>query len=212
MDFLNQTSFVITESLRNAFTLPNIPQAILPLLLYTSAIVLYAILVWHFHKFIAARDILTLDLDKYNTSPHPTLAKVAEASIYLAKFFVIFPLVTFFSFVGFAIMMFFMSQNADTGTILLTSITLISAIRATAYYSEDLSKDLAKLLPLTLLAVFLLDPSFFSLDLVINRVMQLPYLIPIFATYLSFTVILEVILKLFHFVFNRLAPPSEKDI
>lgn len=212
MDFLNQTSFVITESLRNAFTLPNIPQAILPLLLYTSAIVLYAILVWHFHKFIAARDILTLDLDKYNTSPHPTLAKVTEVSLYLVKFFVIFPLVTFFSFVGFAIMMFFMSQNADTGTILLTSITLISAIRATAYYSEDLSKDLAKLLPLTLLAVFLLDPSFFSLDLVINRVMQLPYLIPIFATYLSFTVILEVILKLFHFVFNRLAPPSEKDI
>lgn len=212
VDLVNQTSFVITESFRNAFTLPNIQQAVFPLLLYTSAIVLYAILVWHFHRFIAARDILTMDLDKYNASPHPTTAKIVGGFLYLVKFFVMFPLVTFFSFAGFATLMFFLSQKADARTILLTSITLVSTIRATAYYSEDLAKDLAKLLPLTLLAVFLLDPSFFSLNLVVTRIQQLPYLIPVFATYLSFTIILEVILKLFSFIFNKLAPPSAEDI
>jgi len=211
-DLANQTSFVITESFKNALTLPNIKETVFPLLVYTAAMVLYSVIIWHFYRFIATRDIVTLDMRKYENSNHPRIAKFLAANIFAIKFLIVFPLVTFFTFAGFSVLLFFLSQSANTQTILLTSITLVSAIRATAYYSEDLSKDLAKMIPLALLGVFVLDPSFFSIDLAIKRVLQLPYLIPVFATYLSFTVILEVMLKIFHFVFNKLAPPSEKDI
>lgn len=207
---LNDTAVIITESMKNAFTIPSLREAIFPLLLYVAAMVLYSVAIWHFYRFISSRDIITIDLSKYDLSPHPRLAKSLASLLYVAKFSVVFPLISFAAFSGLSVLLFFLSRTADVQTILLTSITLVSAIRATAYYSEDLSKDIAKLIPLALLAVFALDPSFLSLELVRDRITRLPFLVPLMATYLSFIVILEVFLKMLHYTFVRLSPPSDE--
>ncbi len=211
-DILNQTTVLIQQTLSNAFAIPNLRETILPLFLYTAGIVIFSIIIWHGYRFIATRDIITLDLSKYDVGRHPRLAKFVATNIFIIKFLVVFPLITFSTFAGLGLLLFFLSKTAQVETILLTSITLISAIRATAYYSDDLSKDLAKLIPFYILGVFVLDPSFFSLDLVVERVGQLPSLLPVLTTYLSFTVILELVLKTLHFLFLKLSPQETSDI
>ena len=42
------------------------------------------------------------------------------------------------------------------------ALVTVSTIRVTSYLSEELSRDLAKILPFGVLAIFIIDASFFS--------------------------------------------------
>ena len=91
-------------------------------------------------------------------------------------------------------------------TIPLISATVIAAIRMASYYKENLSQEIAKILPFTLLAISVLNPSFFLetqyLGRVINQLIQIPSFFSNIAYYLIFIIILEIILRLFEFVFS----------
>jgi len=57
----------------------------------------------------------------------------------------------FFWFMVLSLLMIMISKVPDLGQIFQISIALVSVIRITAYYNEDLSRDLAKMLPFALL-------------------------------------------------------------
>ena len=95
---------------------------------------------------------------------------------------------------------------------LIISATVIAAIRMTCYYHEDLARDIAKLIPFTLLATSLLNPQFFSVTRVFGLFSEMPTLFEEVGIYLFFIILLEVILRAFDFIFSlfQLEEPTLK--
>jgi len=112
------------------------------------------------------------------------------------KYFFLFPFVAIIFFLGFSLLLLFLTANLDVSMVLSTSFAIILAIRITTYYSEDLSKDVAKMLPFALLGVFLVNPSYFNFDVTMDNINSLPQHVNIFVVYIFFMIIVEWILRI----------------
>ena len=158
-------------------------SAFLPVFYLIISMAIYAILIWHFYRFIAKRDIFKISQRKH--------AKI----IHFLKYFLLFPFIASLCFIGFSLMLLFLTKNLELQVTLSTSFAVIAAIRITAYYSEDLSKDLAKLLPFVLLGVFLVDPSYFSLEDIMDKINSLPQFLTLCIQSILLIVLIEWILR-----------------
>ena len=69
-------------------------------------------------------------------------------------------------------------------------------------YGQEVAQEIAKIIPFTLLAVFLLNPQFFDFSRVVGHFAQLPSLFSNILVYLSFIIILEIILRAFDMIFS----------
>jgi hypothetical protein len=87
-------------------------------------------------------------------------------------------------------------QSADQ--ILLVSAAIIASTRITSYVSEDLSKDLAKILPFTVLATFILGENFFDISNLIAKVAEIPTLFNNVLIFIVFIFIVEFVLRGFY--------------
>ena len=144
----------------------------------------------------ARKNIFELDFTKYNTSSHPLLKKLVGFIFYVVEYVLLFPVFTFFWFIVFSVLLSFMAKSQVVGNILLVSIALVSAVRLAAYYDEDLSKDLAKMLPFALLGIFLVDISYFSFSTSIETLKLIPSFWKTMVYYLVFAIVLEFILRI----------------
>ncbi len=162
-------------------------QTFITLGIYTFGMVIYAVVIWHFYRNLAKKEIFT----KKGTGG------------YILKYLILFPLISFIWFLIISVFLFFLAKGLSVEGVLLASITIVSAVRVAAYYNEDLSKDLAKMIPFALLGIFIVDPSYFSYELVIQRIDTLPTLFPLVLRYLLFVYMLEIVLRTFHNLFNK---------
>lgn len=178
---------------------------------YIVLIAIYAIFIWKFYRFLARRDIIKLDLRKYNTS-HPGLRKFIATLLFLLEYIIILPFLIFFWFVILALFLLLLAKNQALGNIILISAAVIGATRITSYISEDLSKDLAKMLPFTLLGIFLIDPSFFSVGDFIARLYDIPSLFQHILLYLIFIFALEIILRGLFTIIDLFKGDSEESL
>jgi len=188
-------------------SLPGPLQSFVNLFLLVVLIVVYCVFIWKLYRFIAKKNIFELDLNQYNQSEHPGLSKVIASAFYLLEYVIILPFLIFFWFAIFTIFLVLLTNNLELHTILIISVTIISAVRMTAYipgYGEDLAKEIAKLLPFTLLAVSLLNPGFFDFEMVLSNLSELSVLSGTIFNYLLFIVVLEVVLRFFEFLFGLL--------
>ena len=135
---------------------------ITPLLYLIILIAIYSIAIWHFYRYIAKRDCFNI-----NTIRHKKFFS-------FLKYFLIFPFVAFIFFLGFSLMILFITKDLEFVSILSTSFAVVIAIRLTAYYSEDLSKDVSKRLLFALLGLFIADPSYFSFVDISTKFILLP--------------------------------------
>ena len=83
--------------------------------------------------------------------------------MYVVKYLIVFPAFAFFWFAVLTLILTFLSKDRPFADILLIALATVSTIRVTAYVDEDLSRDLAKILPFAVLAIFLIDASFFEI-------------------------------------------------
>ena len=170
---------------------------------YSVLIAVYAIFIWKFYRFLAKRDILELNLRKYNTTTHPVLNKLVASGFFLLEYVIILPLLIL---IWFAILSVFLlllsSQNQEVANILLISASIVAAIRITSYFSEDLSKDLAKIFPFTVLGVFLLNPDFFLIRIFIERISEIPSLFGHIFKYLVFIFGVEILMRAIYVVID----------
>ena len=164
-------------------------------------IFLYSTFIWKLHKFISTKNILSLDLNKYNKAEHPTVAKVVAGGLYFLEYIIILPFLIFFWFSIFGISLTIFT-DLEIGTILVTSTVIVAAIRITSYSNEVIAKEVAKLLPLNLLAISLLVPGFFEFERILNNLNQIPDFLSQILSYLGFIILLEVILRFFDFIFS----------
>ena len=121
---------------------------------------------------------------------------------YLLEYIVILPFLIFFWFLIFTFFLLVLTESLPVGTLLIISATIIAAIRMTAYYNEDLSKDLAKLIPFTLLGVSIINPNFFDVSRIISQISEVPQFVTHIVSYLIFIVALEIVLRIFDFAFS----------
>jgi len=184
-----------------------------PLILFVLSMVIYSIFIFKFYRFVANRDIFKLDLKKYSKSSHPVIRKTGEFLLYIIEYVFLFPVFTFFWYGMITIMLVFLSREQSVQNILLVSIALVGAIRITSYYDEDLSKDLAKMLPFALLGIFLVDISFFSFSSSISLVTEIPGFWNTILHYLLFVIVLEFVLRIgygIYRLFVKEEPSKEK--
>jgi hypothetical protein len=95
-------------------------------------------------------------------------------------------------------MLIFLSKGQTVQQILVISATLMAAIRIISYYDEDAAKETAKLIPITVLGVFLVDPAYYSTAIVIERLYSIPSLMSLVVSYLFFIILLEWTLRVLH--------------
>ncbi len=179
----------------------NVPadfKIIPPLVLLGVTIAVYSIFVWFLYRALAKKDILEINLAKYNKFKHSALIKIFATIFYIIKFIIIMPLIILFLFVFFTIILIVLAKEYSVPTIMLISAAIISAIRMTAYFNEDLSKDLAKMFPFTLLGIAILTPGFFNLETTIARFSEIPLLFNSLIYYYAFIVVLEIILRVLY--------------
>jgi len=122
---------------------------------------------------------------------------------YIIKHVIIFPILTFFWFLVMTMILAFLSRQDNLQPILLITIALVAVIRIMAYYNEDLSKDLAKMLPFALLGVFLVDITFFSAATSLKVIGSLPDQWKIVIYYLVFIIVLEFVLRIIYSIIPK---------
>jgi len=176
-------------------SIPEEYKLISSLFLYTTFIIIYSIFIWKFYRFMAERDIIKLNLRQYTASKHPELGKFFEVLLSIFEYVIILPFLVLFWFTVFAIFFLLLSKSQSAEQILLITAAIIASTRVTAYISESLSKDIAKIFPFTVMVLFLLDPDFFRLNTFFDKLIQIPELFDKILVFVIFIFAVELILR-----------------
>ena len=89
---------------------------------------------------------------------------------------------------------------------MLISVSLVGVTRVMSYYNEDLSKDLAKMMPFALLGVFLVDISYFEITNSIEAIKQIISLWRLIVYYLLILILIEFILRILYTIVKTIFP------
>lgn len=198
------TPFEGINNLFENFSLEKILQGDLSLFTWLFSIVImiaiYSIAIYHFYRYIARRDMFK-----------PSERKHSKAIGFL-KYFFLFPFVAILFFMGFSLIFIFLTDTYTILEVLYVTFSIIVAIRICSYYTEDLSKDVAKMLPFAILGIFLVDSSYFSMDTVTNRMNELPNNINAIIQFIILIILVEWILRIALNVRYAIFPKKEKKV
>ena len=148
-------------------------------------IAIYSIAIYHFYRYAARRDCFKPSMRKHSKF------------VGFCKYFFLFPFVAIVFFLGFSLILISLTKESsyDISGILSLSFAIIVTIRITAYYTEDLSKDVSKMLPFAVLGIFLVDSSYFSMETVLQRISTLPEYVNMITQFIVLIIIVEWILR-----------------
>ena len=170
-----------------------------PLALIIGGITVYGVFVFNFYRFLARKDIFTLDLQKHNQAKRPALRKTISVIFYTVKCLVLYPVFVFFWFFIMAVLLYFLSRNQSVEVVMLVAMGVVGAIRISSYYQEALATDISKILPFALLGIMLIDTSVLRLVESTEGVREAALqweTVTSMAYYLAFVVSLELLLRM----------------
>ncbi len=179
-----------------SFTPVEAYSVLKPLVIFIIGMVIYAVFIYKFYRFLARKDVFKLDLEKYNKAKFGFFKKFVSVLLYIVEYLLLFPLLVFFWFLILAAFLLFLSKNHTVENVLLVAMAIVAAIRITAYYTEDLSRDLAKMVPFALLGVFIVDITFFDFAASLESLKGMLSFWKPMAYYLLFTILLEFVLRI----------------
>lgn len=154
--------------------------------LYAVGIAIYGLLVYSLLSSVSKRDLF---------HDRETKPGVGPALLRGLRWLVFFPL---FAFAYFAIIsgaLFFLAKGQSVADILLVSVSLVAGIRISSWLSEDVAHEIAKLVPIGLLGVLIVEPGYLSLETSIERFMELPSQVPLLWRYLLALFLVEAAAK-----------------
>ena len=135
-----------------------------PVAVYILGMAVYAFFVFKFYRFVASRDIFALDLSKFEESRYKWVRYFLHIVMYVLQYIILFPFFAFFWFAVITLILAFLAKDQSFAQVLLMGLATVGTIRVSAYINEDLSRDLAKMLPFAVLGIFLINTSFFQLE------------------------------------------------
>lgn len=186
---------VLKDFVKSLAELPLVHQNIFAVASSIAMIFIYSVFVWKVHRAISRKDIISLNLAQYNSVDHPILNKVLAGVLYLVEYIIVLPFLVLFWYVLFALALLFFSENFSLEQILLLSAAVVGSIRLLAYYDSNISAEIAKLLPLTILGITLLNPRLLEAGRFIGSISQIPELTQSIGYALLFVVGLEILLR-----------------
>ena len=175
---------------------------------FSLGMVVYGIFVWHFYRLISRREIVALPLTKYDSDGR----KITSIAVYIIKYIIVFPLVITAWFFAYSLFMFFLAPDLKQDFIFLIVISLVVAIRIAAYYKEDLSKDLAKMIPFALLGIFLVNTSLFTLDQLVLRLNNFVPFLGKIAIFVLYAIGVEVALRMLFLIKQKFIPAPDSSV
>ena len=167
-----------------------------PVAIYVLGMSIFAIFVFKFYRFVAARDIFELDLARYEGLSFRGVRSLFHLVLYVVRYLVLFPVFAFFWFAVLTVILAFLSKEQTFSETLLIALVTVSAIRVTAYYKEDLARDLAKILPFAVLSALLINASFSSVSDSLDRLKAVGDYSETILYYMVFLIALEFVLRL----------------
>lgn len=176
-----------------------------PVLVVVGGMAAYALFVFKFYRFVAARDMFSLNFSG-GVAFGSVIRDVIFLFWYVIRYLILFPAFAFFWLVVLTLILTFLSDGRELSEILLIAMATVCAIRVSAYYNEDLSRDLAKILPFAVLGVFIIDTSFFNVQSSLDTLAEISAHLDTIAYYLAFLIALEFALRLIYFVVKLLFP------
>ena len=186
-------------------------RALLPVAIYVLGMAIYAVFIFKFYRFIAGRDIFNIDLSRNDASSVPALRDFFSLIWYVIRFIVLFPAFAFFWVAILTVMLAFLSEGRALSQILIIALATVSAVRVCAYYDEDLSRDLAKILPFAVLSFLLVNasPVDVGASLAVLREVNSQWGTIIY--YWLFLVALEFALRLVFGIFKGIFPSKKRE-
>jgi hypothetical protein len=151
------------------------------LLIYGAGIALYTMIVFTFYQNVSKRDPFTIQRKK----------GFAGAVAHFFKTGFVFPLLSFLYFCVLASVLFVLAKSQDALQVMLLAMAVVVGVRVTTYVNEAAGNDLSKILPLGLLGVLLVDPSYASLEATWQRVTQVPAHFPVLWRFFALFIVLE---------------------
>ncbi|MFA6089340.1 MAG: hypothetical protein WC755_05725 [Candidatus Woesearchaeota archaeon] len=174
----------------------------------TFTLVVSGLLIYFMYSRLSNKDLFSIPLAKKDDTK---FKKFLLSAGYTLKYVLIFPVYIFIWYVLLVLILIVLTKSANPENTLFFAIILVSAIRVASYIKEDFACDLAKLLPLTMIATIVSTPEFLSLDLKsivetfnLTGSSSLITLFPSFAKYLFFTLFLEWILRAINILILRI--------
>ena len=123
------------------------------------AISAYSIFVFIFYRNLAKRDLITLNLDKYSNNLTGKIKKYIKSITFVIQYILIIPILLTFWTLVLAIILTLLSSDADHSRNALIATSVVGSVRILSYWTEDLSRDVAKMLPFGVLGVFLVGDA-----------------------------------------------------
>lgn len=172
----------------------EVVRVLVPFLGYVAGMVVYSVFIFEFYRYVASRDMFELELVQYARGRERTRNYV-RMGLYAVKYLLVFPTVIILWYLVFTFFVALLGGGSVESVLVLT-MAVVTTTRITAYYNEDLSRDLAKMIPLSILAVLVIDGiEALSAAEIVTILESLPDFWPIIATYWLLTVLLEFLLR-----------------
>ncbi len=155
---------------------------------YAGGILAYALIVNLFYQHISKRVMFA----GKTVDGRVRVGGPARGFLYL----MLFPLVSFLFFLLLSLSLLFLGGDQQTPQQVITlSFAVVAAVRIAAYFSEATSHDVAKMLPLGLLGVILVQAEFQSITESVRQLGDFFDHADLVALYFAVVVVLEYVLR-----------------
>ncbi len=171
-----------------------------PTLMAIIAIAAYSGFVFMFYRLLAKRDLLTLDLKRYEDSMTGRIRVFFRSLLFVAQYVLLIPILIGFWTVVMATILTLLSDSSDHSRNAMIATSVVGAVRILAYWTEDLSRDVAKILPFAVLGVFLVGSTSVNFSEFKALYSNLPELADAYLNSLILLSILETVLRVGHVV------------
>ncbi len=200
----------INDAFPNGLNINDAIDLLQPVAIFVLGMAVYAFAVFKFYRFVASRDMFQMDLSKYEESRYRWVRAFLQITMYVAKYIILFPIFAFLWFAALTLILAFLSKEQSFSDILRMALATVTAIRIVAYYDEDLSRDVAKILPFAVLAIFLIDLSFFKIGESLDVLKEAKDHTASIVYYLGFLIAVEFALRVIYGVLTFFLSPKKR--
>lgn len=172
--------------------------------LLTVGFSIAVLIVWYIYRKLAQRDIIKLDLKKYEFEKKwVRLKKFIAVIIYIIKFIIFFPILLFIMYAIVSVSLYILSgATMEIESVLFFSLIIISVIRMLAYIKEDAAREMAKMLPLAMILTLFISGGLMQGNITIPTSEEVINSIYGVSDYFVFVIGLEITLRVLHSIFS----------
>ena len=197
----NQTTTLPTD-------LESFADQVLPAFAAIVGIVLYSTFVFKFYRFLAKKDLIDADFSQYSLGFTGFMKRLIDGLLLIVQNILFAPFLISFWVLILAVILTLLSGGDDLYWNVLVATSVVGSVRVISYFSEDLARDVAKMLPFAVLGVFLVDSGSFNWDAVSILWGQLDDFAISFASSMTLVVLVETVLRILSTLKEVIWPPQ----